>query len=52
MEITVSDGDGKELVSYRPELDFSVIIFSTPDMVSGETYHVTVGSLEGDLEAN
>ena len=52
VEITVSDGDGKELVSYRPELDFSVIIFSTPDMVSGETYHVTVGSLEGDLEAN
>ena len=49
--ITVSDKDGKELVSYAPELPFSVIIFSTPDMVSGETYHITIGDVEGDLEA-
>lgn len=49
--ITVSDGEGKELVSYQPELAFSVIIFSTPELVSGQSYHVTVGSLEGDITA-
>ena len=49
--ITVSDKDGKELVSYTPELPFSVIIFSTPEMVSGQTYHITVGDVEGDMAA-
>lgn len=51
VKITVSDPDGNALVSYEPELAFSVIIFSTPDMVSGQTYHVTVGNAEGDIEA-
>lgn len=52
VKITVSDSEGKELVSYQPELNFSVIIFSTPDLVSGQSYHVTVGSLEGDITAS
>ena len=52
VKITVSDSGGKELMSYTPELPFSVIIFSSPELVSGETYHVTVGTLEGDLEAS
>ena len=51
VKITVSDSSGKELVSYQPELNFSVIIFSTPELVSGQTYHVSVGSLEGDITA-
>lgn len=52
VKITVSDSSGKELVSYEPELPFSVIIFSTPELVSGQSYHVTVGSLEGDITAS
>ena len=52
VKITVSDGNGKELVSYAPEMDFSVIIFSTPELVSGQSYHVTVGSVEGDVTAD
>lgn len=50
-EITVSDDTGKELVSFQPELDFSVIIISTPELVTGQTYHVVVGDVDGDLEA-
>lgn len=50
-EICVSDATGKELVSFQPELPFSVIIFSTPELVSGQTYHVSVGDVEGELEA-
>ncbi len=49
--ITVSDKDGKELISYQPKLAFSVIIFSTPEIISGETYHITIGEVEGDMEA-
>lgn len=52
VKITVSDSSGKELVSYEPKLAFSVIIFSTPELVSGQSYHVTVGSLEGDITAS
>lgn len=50
--ITVSDSQGNELVSYQPELAFSVIIFSTPELVSGQMYHVTVGNLEGEITAS
>ena len=52
VKITVSDSAGKELIGYQPELAFSVIIFSTPELVSGQSYHVTVGSLEGDITAS
>lgn len=50
--IKVTDADGKELISYQPKLDFTVFIFSTPEIVSGETYHITVGSVEGDMKAD
>lgn len=49
--ITVSDSEGKELISYQPELPFSVIIFSSPELVSGQSYHVMVGTLEGNITA-
>lgn len=52
VKITVSDSDGKELVSYQPELAFSVVIFSTPELVSGQSYRVTVGDIEGDIAAD
>lgn len=52
VKITVSDKDGKELLSYTPELPFSVIIFSSPELISGESYHIAVGTQEGDLTAD
>ena len=51
-EITVEDADGNVLFSYAPELPYAVVIFSSPELVSGETYHVDVGSLSGDVTAN
>ena len=50
--IKVTDADGKELLCYQPELDFSVFIYSTSEIVSGQTYHLTIGSVEGDLKAD
>lgn len=50
--ITLTDADGNTLISYTPELDFSVIILSSPDIVSGETYTLTVGDTSGAFEAS
>ena len=50
--IVLTDADGNEIVSYSPELPFSVVIISDPDIVSGETYTVTVGSSSGEIEAS
>ncbi len=51
-EITVTDSDGNVILEYAPELDFQVIIISTPVLISGKTYTVTVGSETGSFKAN
>ena len=50
--VTLKDSNGNELFSYAPELPFQVIILSSPELVSGETYTVTAGSISGDIEAD
>ena len=50
-QIILKDSDGKELVNYAPELPFQIVIISLPELVSGETYSVTVGSSSGDVKA-
>ena len=49
--ITVKDADGKEMLNYQPELPFNVFIYSAPELVSGQTYHLIVGTAEGDMAA-
>lgn len=49
--VTLSDQDGNELLSCTPELSFNVVILSSPDLVSGETYTLAVGSATADVEA-
>lgn len=49
--ITLQDKDGNTLISYAPELSFAVVIISSPDIVSGETYTVTIGAETGEFEA-
>jgi len=51
-EIILKDTSGKTLISYKPELDFAVVILSAPDIVKGQTYTITIGSLSGEFEAN
>ncbi len=50
--ITISDSDGNVILEYTPELAFQVIIFSSPDIVSGETYTITAGSVSGESVAS
>lgn len=43
--ITITDTEGNTLATFSPELPFSIIIFSSPSVVSGETYTVTAGAV-------
>ncbi len=49
--ITLKDKNGNTIITYAPELSFAVVIISSPDMVSGETYTITVGATSGEFEA-
>lgn len=50
--ITLKNKNGDTVVSYAPELDFSVIIFSNHDIISGDTYTLTVGTQSDSVTAN
>ena len=50
--ITLTNENGNTVVSYSPALDFAVVILSSPDIVKGQTYTITVGSASGSFEAN
>ena len=50
--VTLTDQNGNTLLSVTPELSFAVVILSSPDIVSGETYTITVGSVSGEFEAS
>lgn len=51
-KITLTDSDGNELITCTPEMSFGVVILSSPDIVSGETYTITIGSVSGSFEAD
>lgn len=51
-EITLEDSKGNIVVHCEPKLSYQIVILSTPDMVSGEEYTITVGSATGTFEAN
>ena len=50
--IVLTDSSGNDIISYEPELSFAVVILSTPELVKGETYNLTVGSNSGEVTAN
>jgi len=50
--ITLMDKKGNTIISHTPELSYQVVILSSYEMVSGETYTVKVGDLSGDFTAN
>lgn len=51
-EITVKSKDGKTLLTQTPELDFALVIFSSPELIKGEKYTVSIGADTGEMEAN
>ena len=50
--ITLTDAQGNTVIDYTPALSFNVVILSSPDIRSGESYTITVGEASGTFEAN
>lgn len=50
--ITLTDAGGNTVLSATPALDYAVVILSSPEIVKGETYTVTIGTQSGSFEAN
>lgn len=51
-EILLKNTDGETLLSHTPPLDFRLILLSTPEIVTGETYTLHVGETNGVFTAN
>ncbi len=49
--ITLTDSDGNVVITHEPELAFAIVILSSPDIVKGETYTITVGDASGEFAA-
>lgn len=50
-EIALTDGAGNVLIAHAPELPFAVVILSSPEIVSGQTYRLTVGDTAAEVAA-
>lgn len=50
-EIVLADASGTALLTLSPALGFQFIVLSSPDLVSGETYTLTVGGTSTEVQA-
>lgn len=51
-KIILSDSNGNEILTHTPELPYQVVILSSPDIESGQTYTLTVGTDKSEIKAN
>ena len=51
-QIILKDKNGNTVLSHTPELNFAVVILSSPELAKGETYTLTVGTQSDDFEAS
>lgn len=51
-KITLTDSEGNVILFHTPELPFALVILSSPDVIKGQTYTITVGSASGQFEAD
>ena len=49
--LTLTDSKGKVLLTRTPELPYSLVILSSPDLVSGESYILTYGTTTKTITA-
>lgn len=50
-KITVKDSDGNVILEHSPQLSFNYVVISSPDIVKGSTYTVTIGSSSQSAKA-
>ncbi len=51
-QIILKDTKGKVLITHQPELNFALVILSSPELIKGETYSITIGSQSRDIVAS
>jgi len=51
-QILLKDKNGNAVLEHTPELSFAVVILSSPELVKGGTYTITVGAQSGEFEAS
>lgn len=51
-QINLTDSQGNSVIEYTAPLNFSVVILSSPEMIKGETYTISVGSNSADFQAS
>ena len=49
--ITVKNASGKKVLEFTPKLNYQVFIFSSKDLVKGESYTLTIGTQSAEFEA-
>jgi len=51
-KIELKDSNGNTILTHEPELEFAVVILSSPDIQKNQTYTITVGTSTSSFEAN
>lgn len=51
-EITLTDSSGNVILSHTPNLEFAIVVLSSPDIISGEAYTLTAGTFSEEVTAN
>jgi hypothetical protein len=49
--ITVKDSQGNVILTHEPALPYTVFIYTAPELVTGQSYHLVAGNNEGDIAA-
>ena len=50
--IVLADASGNTILSASPNLDFAIVILSSPEIIKGESYTVTIGTQSGTFQAS
>ena len=50
--ITLQNAAGETVIDYTPDLPFGLVVLSSADIISGDSYTITVGQTSGTFEAN
>lgn len=50
-KILLKDQSGKTILEHTPELNFAVVILSSPEIQKGATYTIAIGSQSAEMEA-
>ncbi len=51
-ELVLKDAAGNTVVTHTPDMSYAILIYSSPELVKGETYTLTVGTDSGEITAN